>query len=104
MVPRGRNERDLTSPFLSARGTGFAVRDIEVPQLSGRVGGVEQTAEINLTGIAGFLLANVRRLTRVANLRTGTTSPTCSSTTMRGDPQPRLLSCSKSSNPTCTAS
>lgn len=39
------------------RGTGFAVRDIEVRQLRARVGGVEQTAEINVTGIAGFLLA-----------------------------------------------
>jgi hypothetical protein len=84
MVPRGRNERDLTSPFLSARRNGFAVRDIEVRQLRARVGGVEQTAEINLTGIAGFLLANVRLLNRVANLKTGPTSPTCSSTTMRG--------------------
>lgn len=39
------------------RGTGFAVRDIEVRELRARVGGVEQTAEINVTGIAGFLLA-----------------------------------------------
>lgn len=39
------------------RGTGFAVRDIEVHQLRTRVGGVEQTAEINVTGLAGFLLA-----------------------------------------------
>jgi Nucleotidyl transferase AbiEii toxin, Type IV TA system len=39
------------------RGTGFAVRDIEVRQLRARVGGVEQTAEINVSGIAGFLLA-----------------------------------------------
>ena len=39
------------------RGTGFAVRDIEARQLRARVGGVEQTAEINVTGIAGFLLA-----------------------------------------------
>lgn len=39
------------------RGTGFAVRDIEVHQLRTRVGGVEQMAEINVTGLAGFLLA-----------------------------------------------
>jgi len=39
------------------RGTGFAARDIEVHQLHARVGGVEQTAEINVTGLAGFLLA-----------------------------------------------
>lgn len=39
------------------RGTSFAVRDIEVHRLRSRVGGVEQTAEINVTGLAGFLLA-----------------------------------------------
>lgn len=39
------------------RGTGFAVRDIEIRQLRTRVGGIEQTAEINVTGLAGFLLA-----------------------------------------------
>jgi Nucleotidyl transferase AbiEii toxin, Type IV TA system len=39
------------------RGTGFAVRDIEVHRLRARVGGVVQEAEINVTGLAGFLLA-----------------------------------------------
>lgn len=39
------------------RGTGFAVRDVDVHQLRTRVGGIEQTAEINVTGLAGFLLA-----------------------------------------------
>ena len=39
------------------RGTGFASRDIEIRTLRARVGGVEQTAEINVTGLAGFLLA-----------------------------------------------
>ena len=39
------------------RGTGFASRDIEIRTLKARVGGVEQTAEINVTGLAGFLLA-----------------------------------------------
>lgn len=39
------------------RGTGFAVRDVEVRQLRARMGGVEQVAEINVTGLAGFLLA-----------------------------------------------
>ncbi|HAP74810.1 MAG TPA: hypothetical protein DCR14_01855 [Acidimicrobiaceae bacterium] len=39
------------------RGTGFAVRDIEVRQLRARVGGVEQIAEINVTGLGGFLMA-----------------------------------------------
>jgi hypothetical protein len=39
------------------RGTGFAVRDVEVRELRARVGGVDQVAEINVTGLAGFLLA-----------------------------------------------
>ena len=39
------------------RGTGFAVRDIEIHRLRARVGGVEQTPDINVTGLAGFLLA-----------------------------------------------
>lgn len=39
------------------RGTGFAVRDIEMRQLRARVGGVEQVAEINVTGLGGFLMA-----------------------------------------------
>lgn len=38
------------------RGTGFAARDVEVRTLRARVG-VEQSAEINVTGLAGFLLA-----------------------------------------------
>lgn len=39
------------------RGTGFAVRDVEVRELRTRVGGAEQVAEINVTGLAGSLLA-----------------------------------------------
>lgn len=39
------------------RGTGFAARDIDIRTLRARVRGVEQTAEINVTGLAGFLLA-----------------------------------------------
>ena len=39
------------------RGTGFAVRDIEVRELRAREGGVERSAKINVTGLAGFLLA-----------------------------------------------
>ena len=39
------------------RGTRFAVRDVEVHHLRVRVGGVIQKAEINVTGLAGFLLA-----------------------------------------------
>jgi hypothetical protein len=38
-------------------GTGFASKDVEVRQLRSRVGGVEQVADINVTGVAGFLLA-----------------------------------------------
>ena len=39
------------------RGTRFAVRDVKVHHLRVRVGGVIQEAEINVTGLAGFLLA-----------------------------------------------
>jgi hypothetical protein len=39
------------------RGTGFAVRDIEVRELHARDGGIDRSAEINVTGLAGFLLA-----------------------------------------------
>jgi hypothetical protein len=42
---------------VNLRGTGFASRDIEVRMLRSRVGGVEQFAEVNVSGLAGFLLA-----------------------------------------------
>lgn len=44
---------------VNLRGTGFAARDIEVHRLSVRIGGVTQQAEINICGLAGFLLAKV---------------------------------------------
>ncbi len=64
------------------RGTGFAVRDIEVRQLRARVGGTEQTAEINVTALPGFCWRKVLRRARDASRRTGTTSRTCCCTTM----------------------
>lgn len=42
---------------VNLRGTGFASRDVEVRMLRARVGGVEQLAEVNVSGLAGFLLA-----------------------------------------------
>ena len=42
---------------VNLRGTGFASRDVEVRELRARVGGVEQVAEVNVSGLAGFLLA-----------------------------------------------
>ena len=39
------------------RGTGFASRDVELRTLRSRVGGVDLVAEVNVTGLAGFLLA-----------------------------------------------
>lgn len=39
------------------RGTGFAARDIAVQTLRARIGGVDHTVEVNVAGIAGFLLA-----------------------------------------------
>ena len=42
---------------VNLRGTGFATRDYASRRISARVGGLEQTAEINVAGLAGFLLA-----------------------------------------------
>jgi hypothetical protein len=42
---------------VNLRGTGFASRDFEVRELRSRIGGVEHVAEVNVTGLAGFLLA-----------------------------------------------
>ncbi len=39
------------------RGTIYATRDIEVKTLTARIGGIEHTVEVNVTGLAGFLLA-----------------------------------------------
>ena len=41
------------------RGTGFAARDVEVRRLSAKDGGVWRNVEVNVTGLAGFLLAKV---------------------------------------------
>jgi hypothetical protein len=42
---------------MNLRGTGFAAQDIEVRELRARVGGVSHTVELNVAGLAGFLLA-----------------------------------------------
>jgi len=42
---------------VNLRGTGFASRDVEVREPRTRVGGVEHVAEVNVTALAGFLLA-----------------------------------------------
>ncbi len=42
---------------LNLRGTGFAAQDTVQHQLTGPVDGVEQTVTVNVTGLAGFLLA-----------------------------------------------
>ncbi len=39
------------------RGTGYASRDVEVRLLAARIGDVECVVEVNVTGLAGFLLA-----------------------------------------------
>jgi hypothetical protein len=39
------------------RGTGYATRDVEVRSLTARIGGDQRTVEVNVTGLAGFLLA-----------------------------------------------
>jgi hypothetical protein len=42
---------------INLRGTGFAAEDVAVQSLSARVGGVVYNVEVNVAGIAGFLLA-----------------------------------------------
>ena len=42
---------------VNLRGTRFAVRDTEVRQLSARIGGVTHRVDVNVAGLAGFLLA-----------------------------------------------
>jgi len=44
---------------VNLRGTGYASRDIEIHRLSARVGGHTLQAEINVSGLAGFLLAKL---------------------------------------------
>ncbi|MEI2638993.1 MAG: hypothetical protein V9F03_08385 [Microthrixaceae bacterium] len=39
------------------RGTGFAARDITVTELRARIGEVDRVVEVNVAGLAGFLLA-----------------------------------------------
>jgi len=39
------------------RGTGFAARDMTVQELRSRIGGIDHTVEVNVAGLAGFLLA-----------------------------------------------
>lgn len=42
---------------INLRGTGFASRDTEVRDLSARIGGVVYNTQVNVAGLAGFLLA-----------------------------------------------
>lgn len=42
---------------VNLRGTGVAAKDVEVRTLTAKIGGIKHTAEVNVTGLAGFLLA-----------------------------------------------
>ena len=42
---------------VNLRGTGFASRDVVVQELAARVGDLTRQVEVNVTGLAGFLLA-----------------------------------------------
>jgi hypothetical protein len=42
---------------MNLRGTGFAARDVSTATLRGKIGEDMRTAEVNITGLAGFLLA-----------------------------------------------
>ena len=67
---------------VNLRGTGFASRDIEVRELSAQDGEDALTAEVNVSGLAGFLLAKTAGPIRGAKRRTGTTLRSYSCTTM----------------------
>ena len=56
-VRKARFEECKNLGALNLRGTGFASRDIEVRRLRARGGGVASAAEVNVVGLAGFLLA-----------------------------------------------
>jgi hypothetical protein len=43
--------------FQVHRGTGAAARDVELHTLYTRIGGVELSAQVRVTGTAGFLMA-----------------------------------------------
>ena len=45
---------------VNLRGSGFAARDLEVRELSAKIGGVLYTVEVNVSGLGGFLLAKAR--------------------------------------------
>jgi hypothetical protein len=62
------NERDgVTVKFdecenlgaANLRGTGYAARDVEIRQVTSKIGGVIHTVEVNVSGLAGFLLAKI---------------------------------------------
>ena len=42
---------------INLRGTGFASKDVETRRIKARLGGITYEVEINVTGLAGFLLA-----------------------------------------------
>lgn len=44
---------------VNLRGTGFAARDYEVHDLRSHIDGVEHVVQVNMAGLAGFLLAKV---------------------------------------------
>lgn len=49
---------------VNLRGTRFAVRDTEVRELRARIGGVTHRVEVNVAGLAGFLLAKAAAFSR----------------------------------------
>ena len=76
---------------VNLRGTGFAAEDFVAQPLAARIGGVVYEVQVNVAGIAGFLLAKSAAAHGGGCRRTGTTSPSSSSTTtMVGQRQRRL--------------
>jgi len=60
------------------RGTGYAARDVEIRQLTSKIGGVLHKAEVNVSGVAGLLLAKIAAAIADDGQRTGMTSHSCS--------------------------
>ena len=87
---------------VNLRGTGFAARDVEVRTLTAKVGGVVPTAEINVSSLAGFLLAIPQLPGADASRKTGTTSPLSCCTTIAVVPPRQQMPCGRPSRRTST--
>lgn len=66
---------------VNLRGTGFASRDVSTATLRGKIGEEMRSAEVNITGLAGFCLRRPPLRGLDGSRRIGTTSRSCCCTT-----------------------